>query len=412
MMGRLIKFNAHLTVGRDENEARARIGAVKADEAGIEAMAPKMRHYAVKLEGVPAAGANIIKQQMLALGGEAAVSAGVYAGKTESTDMIVMGSLDRLRLLARKLADQPFGLGELGQDLPALLENFEQKTFKVLTARGSLKLGEKPVLMGIVNCTPDSFYDGGRHFDPDAAVQRGRELIAAGAGIIDVGGESTRPGSDPVTEDEEIRRVIPVIAKLAAEPNALLSIDTQKPGVARKAVAAGAALINDVSALADPEMAKAAADTGAALILMHMKGTPRTMQADPKYDDLFGEIIAYLRERMARAAAAGVAEERIIVDPGIGFGKTVAHNLEIIRDLWRLKSLGRPILLGHSNKSYIGKVLNAGIEDRFEGTAASLAAGIIAGAHIVRVHDVAGMKRFAEMAGAIALGGNWPGETR
>jgi dihydropteroate synthase len=259
--------------------------------------------------------------------------------------------------------------------------------------------------MGIVNCTPDSFYDGGRHFDKDVAIKRCKELIHAGAGIVDVGGESTRPGSDPISEDEEKRRVLPVIEAIAADADVMISIDTMKAEVARAAVEAGASIINDVSALADPEMAGVAAKTGAALVLMHMQGTPKTMQKGPVYADLFGEVIAYLRERMDKAVAAGVQKERIIVDPGIGFGKTAAHNLELIRDLWRLRSLGRPLLLGHSNKRYIGAVLGAEPDDRFEGTAASLVAGVLSGAHIIRVHDVPGMKRFADMAWAILSGG-------
>ncbi|HUT53044.1 MAG TPA: dihydropteroate synthase [bacterium] len=402
-----MKFNLHLSAARSDAEAGSRLAAVKADEDGIEAMAPKLRHYCAKLEAVPAPAATVIKERMLMLGGEAAVSGEVYAGGSGPTDVLLMGTAAQLRALGGKLMGQGPGLEELAADLAVFLDRVERRVFTVPTPRGELALGKAPVLMGIVNCTPDSFYDGGRHFDQDAAIRRGLTLLEAGAGIVDVGGESTRPGSDAVSDDEESRRVLPVIERLAAEPDALISIDTVKPAVARRAMEAGAAMINDVSALTDPEMARAAADTGAALVLMHMRGTPKTMQQDPHYDDLFGEIIAYLALRMERAMAAGVHEESIIVDPGIGFGKTVAHNLELIRDLWRLRTLGRPILLGHSNKSYIGAVLNADKDDRFEGTAASLVAGIMSGAQIVRVHDVKGMRRYAEMAGAIQLGYNW-----
>jgi dihydropteroate synthase len=396
-----MKFNAHLSAARNDAEARERISAVLADEGGVAAMTPKMRHYNIKLEAVPAPAANILKRRMLAGGGEAAISAGAYAGKSDQTDVIMMGTADQYLALSKNLREQPFGLSEMADELPRFLTDIEKKEFEIPTPRGVLELGNKPVLMGIINCTPDSFYDGGRHFGAEKAVERAKRLIDDGADIIDVGGESTRPGSDPVSEDEELNRVIPVVEKLASQKGVMISIDTRKPGVARRAVETGAAVINDVSALADPEMAKVAAETGAALVLMHMKGTPRTMQKDPKYDDLFAEIIAYLRERMDWAVNGGVSEDKIIVDPGIGFGKSAAHNLELIRDLWRLRSLGRPLLLGHSNKRYIGAVLDVGPDDRFEGTAASLVAGIIAGAHIVRVHDVAGMKRFADMAWAI-----------
>jgi dihydropteroate synthase len=261
--------------------------------------------------------------------------------------------------------------------------------------------------MGIVNCTPDSFYDGGRYHTAEAAVHRGLELVAAGADIIDVGGESTRPGADDVEADQEAQRVVPVIERLARETKAVISVDTQKASVARRAMDAGASIINDVSSLADPDMTTVAAQTKAALALMHMKGTPRTMQQHPTYHDLFGEIIAYLRDRADRAVQDGVPGDRIIMDPGIGFGKTVAHNLELIRDLYRLRSLGRPILIGPSNKSFIGKVLDAGPEQRGPGTAVALAIAVIAGAHILRVHDVAAMKPVVDLAYAIALGEKW-----
>jgi dihydropteroate synthase len=261
--------------------------------------------------------------------------------------------------------------------------------------------------MGILNVTPDSFYDGGKFNTLEAAVRRGRELAEAGAELLDVGGESTRPGAEAVSATEEIARVVPVIERLATETGALISADTRKAAVARAAMAAGAAMINDVSALSDPEMGKVAADAGAALCLMHMQGAPKTMQDDPRYDDLFGEIIAFLRERMARARAAGVSEDRMLVDPGIGFGKTVAHNLELIRDLGRLSELGRPILLGPSNKSFIGKVLGAEPDDRGPGTAAAIVAGVLAGANILRVHDPAAMKPFRDMAWAIKMGEEW-----
>ncbi len=401
-----MKFNAHLTIARSEEEAGQRLQAVNADQEGVLAMAPKMRHYCIKLEGVPVAGANIIKQVMLKAGAEAAESVNAYAGRGESTDVILMGTLDQYEALREKIKEAPFGLSELARDLSSLMAGVERKVFKVPAPRGELELGKKPLIMGIINATPDSFYDGGRFFDQAAAVEHGKKLMREGADIIDVGGESTRPSSEPVSAEEELERVMPVIEALF-DQGAFISIDTGKAVVAGKAVEAGAAVINDVTALADPDMAGLAADTGTGLILMHMKGTPRTMQKDPRYHDLFGEIISYLREGIDRAVSAGVSEESIIVDPGIGFGKTVAHNLEIIRDLWRLRSLGRPILLGPSNKSFIGAVLGAQIDERLEGTAAALVAGVLSGAHILRVHDPAGVKQYVDMAWAIAEGEAW-----
>jgi len=400
-----MKFNAHLTIARSEGEARARLAATGCAPEGMAKMAPKLRHYAIKLEGVSSPTANILKQEMLSLGGEAAILREALTEPKARGNVILMGTVRQLRDLARKLKPQPFGLKALAEDLPRLIEYAERTEFVIPTRKGELVMKERPLLMGIVNVTPDSFYDGGRFAETEAAVDQVFKLAAEGADLIDVGGESTRPGAEPIPAAEELKRVIPVIEAAAEELSQPISIDTRKAEVAREALQAGAAMVNDVSALGyDPDLAKVAAEAKAPLILMHIQGTPKDMQQDPHYDDLFGEIIAFLRERIERAKAAGVAEEMILVDPGIGFGKTVAHNLELIRDLWRLRSLGRPIVLGPSNKSFIGKVLNVGKDDRAEGSAAAAVAGVLAGAHILRVHDVGYHRRFVEMAGAIRAG--------
>jgi len=319
-----------------------------------------------------------------------------------------MGTVRQFELLKEKLFPQPFGLKKLGEEIIELIEKFEQRKFKLNLPSGVLELGEKPVLMGILNLTPDSFYDGGKYLDPERALDRAWEMVEEGAEIIDIGGESTRPGSEPISLEEELRRVMPVLEKLSSRlKGAFISIDTQKSEVARRAVDLGASIINDISALGtDREIARVASESGAGLVLMHIKGTPKNMQKNPVYEDLFSEVIGFLRQRINRAKQAGVEEEKIIIDPGIGFGKTVDHNLELIRDLWRLRSLGRPILLGPSNKSFIGAVLQVEKEERFEGTAASVVAGILAGADILRVHEPGKMKRFAMMAGAIQAGKN------
>ncbi|ROR03033.1 dihydropteroate synthase [Desulfosoma caldarium] len=266
-------------------------------------------------------------------------------------------------------------------------------------------LGHRTLVMGIVNITPDSFSDGGKWATHDAAVAHGLELVRAGADILDIGGESTRPFSDPVPLEEELRRVLPVIQELRRHTDVPISIDTTKAEVAYQALRAGADIINDVSALRfDPEMPAVAAEFGVPLILMHMLGTPKTMQQSPHYEALFSEIIRFLEERMAVAMAAGVDRNQMIVDPGIGFGKTVTHNLRLIRDLDALAVLERPILLGASRKRFIGTVLDAPVEDRELGTAVVNAIGIAAGAHIVRVHDVAFHRRAALMADALRNG--------
>jgi dihydropteroate synthase len=257
--------------------------------------------------------------------------------------------------------------------------------------------------MGILNVTPDSFADDVALTDPAIAADAALRMEADGADIIDIGGESTRPGAKPLTEEEELRRIIPVIERLAAEVMTPISVDTYKASVARKALEAGASLVNDISGLRfSPDMAKVIADHGAALAIMHIKGTPRDMQQNPVYDDVIGEIRGYLAEGVEIALKAGVDREKILVDPGIGFGKTLEHNLVILNRLQEFRVLGRPILIGTSRKRFIGTVLGIlAPEQRIEGTAATVAIAIERGARVVRVHDVAQMARVARMTDAI-----------
>lgn len=255
-------------------------------------------------------------------------------------------------------------------------------------------------VMGILNVTPDSFSDGGRYFDPDLAVARGEQLTADGADFLDIGGESTRPGADPLPESEEIQRVIPVIGKLVRRIGIPISIDTYKSGVAEAAIDAGASIVNDISGLtADAKMLDVIVRHKATVVLMHMAGTPKTMQSNPRYLNVVNEVREYLARQAERASEKGV--EQIIVDPGIGFGKDLEHNLELMRDLRGASPPGYPMLVGPSRKSFIGKILNLTVEERLEGTAAAVAACILRGAHIVRVHDVKEMKRVALVADAL-----------
>jgi dihydropteroate synthase len=244
--------------------------------------------------------------------------------------------------------------------------------------------------MGIVNVTPDSFSDGGLFLDADAAVQHGLELAAAGAAVLDVGGESTRPGAEPVSPEEEAERVVPVVEQLAAE-GARVSIDTSKLDVARAALDAGATLVNDVAAFRfAPELAGLVAERGADCVLIHMLGEPRTMQRDPRYDDVVSEVRAFLEERLAFAVAEGVPEERVWLDPGIGFGKSVEHNLELLRRLDEIVAIGRPVVVGTSRKSFLGKLAGGRPEDeRLPGTIATNVLALERGASVFRVHDVA-----------------------
>ncbi len=246
-----------------------------------------------------------------------------------------------------------------------------------------------PSIMGVVNVTPDSFSDGGRFLAAADALAQGLALVREGAAIVDIGGESTRPGSEPVAADEELRRVLPVVEALADRVGVPISVDTTKAEVARRALGAGAALINDVSALrADPEMVEVVAELGAPVCLMHMLGAPKTMQQDPHYDDVVDDVLQFLEERMAFALARGVAEDQLLVDPGIGFGKTVEHNLTLLRHLDRFVALGRPVVLGTSRKRFLGAILGSEPGERVIGTVATTVVGLLAGAHVFRVHDV------------------------
>ncbi len=261
----------------------------------------------------------------------------------------------------------------------------------------------RPVLMGVLNITPDSFYDGGRFFARDAALSQLGRLQSEGADIIDIGGESTRPGAEPVSADEELRRVLPAI-EAAAELDVPISIDTTKSQVARAALDAGAEIVNDISGLRfDPELGALAAERGAGLVLMHIRGEPRTMQERVHYDDLMGELVAELDESVDRARVAGCDASQLVVDPGIGFGKTAEHNLVLIDQLERIVGMGYPVLVGPSRKSFIGEALHLRIDQRLEGTIAACVICLLHGARIFRVHDVAAVRRALEMAQAIVV---------
>lgn len=271
------------------------------------------------------------------------------------------------------------------------------------TSRREFDLAQRGLIMGVVNVTPDSFSDGGHYLDTSAAVDHALRLARDGADILDIGGESTRPGAAPVSAEEELRRVLPVIKALAGRTSAALSIDTSKAVVARAAVEAGAEIINDVTALrGDEAMAGVAASTGSAVVLMHLRGTPQTMQIDPHYDNAADEVTAHLRERLAAARASGIREDRLAIDPGIGFGKSVEHNLQLIAHLGVLAALGHPVLLGVSRKSFLATAADApDLADREAPTIALTALGFHLGARIFRVHEPAPNLRALRVAEAV-----------
>lgn len=300
-------------------------------------------------------------------------------------------------------AEAPLGC----EDFVAAVRRYTESRFTLTLRSGAIELGERTRIMGILNVTPDSFSDGGRFHNFDAAIAHGEKMAEEGADIIDVGGESTRPSAEPVPVEEEAGRVLPVVEHLSKKLPTPISIDTCKAEIARRALDAGAQMVNDISALRfDREMIKVVRESGCPTILMHMQGTPKNMQENPRYDALMPEVISFLKERIGFVLEEGVGLEQIIVDPGVGFGKTVEHNLELLRELAQLKALGRPILVGPSRKSTIGKVLDAEAHDRVEGTAAAVAVSIAGGAHIVRVHDIKQMARVSKMTDAI-MGKKW-----
>ncbi len=262
-------------------------------------------------------------------------------------------------------------------------------------------LSARTLVMGVINVTPDSFSDGGRFVAPGAAIAHARQLMAEGADLLDLGAESTRPGAEPVTASEQIRRLAPVIGALAADPQACLAVDTADAEVADRALELGAQVVNDVTALADPGMAAVVARRGAGLILMHMTGTPATMQQDPRYGDVAQEVRGHLAARFEAARTAGVPAERIVLDPGIGFGKTVQHNFELLARLEEFKSLGRPLLIGVSRKSFLGRTLDLPVDQRLEGGLAAGAVAVFLGARILRTHDVAATVRAVRIADAL-----------
>ncbi len=269
----------------------------------------------------------------------------------------------------------------------------------------ALDCGERTLVMGILNVTPDSFSDGGKFLDQRAAIEHGLRMVDDGADLVDVGGESTRPGSDPVSADEERDRVVPVVEALASKVRVPISIDTRKPSVAKAALDVGATIVNDVSGGRDPEMFDVVREARAGMVLMHMKGEPKTMQETPHYDDVVGEVHEYLRERIEAAAFAGFEPERLCVDPGIGFGKDLEHNLTLLHHLDALLDLGRPVLVGPSRKRFIGTLLDLPDDQRVEGTAGAVAWLVARGAHIVRVHDVKEIVRVVRVVDAIARAG-------
>lgn len=395
--------NVRLIEVRDVKEAMIELKRIGVDERGVQIMAPKALGLALKIENLSCGAANILKQTALSSGADAAIHRDVITGEADCSHSIVFGNLRELESIGEKLKGQPFGLHEIGGEICSLVKAVEEPRGWVLNLPNHrLDLSKRTHIVGALNVTPDSFSDGGLYVEPDRAIERAHQMVEEGADILDIGGESTRPGSDPVPPKEELRRVMPVIERLIGNLEIPVSIDTCKSEVAEEALSAGCEIVNDIAGLGfDPHIAETVANHSAGVVITHIKDTPKDMQLDPTYTDLMGEITQYLKERAELALEAGVNRHAILVDPGIGFGKTVEHNLIIIKRLRELKPLGFPILIGPSRKSFIGKVLDLPVEERLEGTLASLALSIANGANLVRVHDVLQASRACKLVDAI-----------
>lgn len=389
-------------------EAVKLLESINVDPQGIEAMLPKTRHLNVRIDGLSCKTANILKQEMLSLGGDAAVARGAVGCTIPETDALLMGTEKQLRRLQAKLARQPFGMKALAESVGELLDRLAIEGYVWKTSHRDIAMGPKTLLMAILNVTPDSFSDGGNHFTPEKAIECGLKLAEAGADIIDVGGESSRPGSEPISAEEELRRVVPVVKALSKRLTIPLSIDTTKAAVAYAAMQSGAEIINDISAMQmDRSMAAVAAESKAGVVLMHMRGLPKTMQTEyVPYENVAGDTLDFLRDRMNTAIDSGIREESLVLDPGIGFGKSVEDNLSLLKHLSEFKALGRPVLVGVSRKAFIGRLTE--VEEpagRLEGTIAAVTAAILGGASVVRVHDVQAMKKAIAVADAIRCAG-------
>ncbi len=390
----------------DPEEAEEELTRIGVDPYGIEAMRPKMSYLKVLLEGIECKVANILKQEMLSIGGDVAVSRGSVGCSIEKTDALIMGTEKQICALVGKIALQPFGLKKISLELKELLNNMARTRFQLTTPERTIEIAGRTLIMGILNRTPDSFSDGGAYEDIETAVRRGIALEEEGADILDVGGESSRPGSDAVSAAEERERVISLIEALKKRITIPISIDTTKAEIARIAVESGAEIINDISSMrSDDRMLSTVARYKVPLVMMHMRGTPKTMQqGDLSYVSLWGEIIDFLRERIEAAESAGIDRENIVVDPGIGFGKSLDDNLRLIKYLRELRTLGRPILVGVSRKAFIGAITGGEPLERRDGTIAAVVASIINGANIVRVHDAAVIRKAVAMTDAIMRG--------
>lgn len=370
-------------------DLEAELARIGTDAAAWSIFSLKSDVLVLKLHGLSCATANILKQTALAAGADCAVHSRVASGRVRRSDALLFATRRQLAAITLRLRHQPECASRVGPAIEQLLRHWNMSRLTIRVGNRRIDLARRTHVMGIVNVTPDSFYDGGKYLDPKRAIEHALRLEDEGADFIDLGAESTRPGSEGVTRQEQLRRLVPVLRRLRGRLRIPISVDTTSAFVAEVALREGASMINDVSGLqADAKMAPVVAKAGVPCVVMHMKGRPKTMQRKPKYRNLMDEIVESLSRSVATGEAAGIARGQLLVDPGIGFGKTVKHNLEILRRLRELRSLGVPIVVGPSRKSFIGSLLDLEPGERLEGTLAACSLAAHNGANVVRVHDV------------------------
>lgn len=392
------RWNASLLSVANEKESCFELKKVSVDPYSEHLLSPKMLFFNIKVYDISSVQANILKQEMLSIGGEAAVSREALVCSKKKGDVVLSGTLKHFKRLSEKLAAQPFRLNELGEALTRKISSFTDEPGWVVNGNNLLVSG-KPVVMGILNVTPDSFSDGGKFENIDDALRHADKMISDGADIIDIGGESSRPGAKAVSVKAELKRVLPVLKEIKKRFDTAVSVDTCKSAVAEAALDEGAGIINDISGLAfDGDIARVVAKKRGSLIIMHMKGSPSNMQRNPVYKDLTKEIIFFFEKQLDFAVKNGVQLAKIALDPGIGFGKTVSHNLEILKNIAAFRGFGRPVMIGASRKSFIGNITGADVDKRAAGSVASAVAAYIKGARIFRVHDVFETKQAINIA--------------
>ncbi len=388
----------HVVYINKQSEARSILGEIGSDLGSYPYMIPKAVHRCIKLKNISGPAANIIKQEMLSRGGEAAISREAIVDRSK-TDVLLMGTLRQYELLIDKLHKQSLGLGKLAIEIKNLLDNLESQSKIIELANGKeLEIGKKTIIMGILNITPDSFSDGGKYLEPARAVARAGEMLEQGADIIDIGGASSRPDSVMIDEEEELKRILPVVKSLASQ-GTIISVDTCRAAVAKAALDNGAHIINDIGNLKiDTNMQPVVTEKQATVILMHNRLQINQGQA---YEDIISDIVCEIQESVELLENSGLARNKIIIDPGIGFGKSPDENLYIIKQISAFKSMGFPVLVGISRKSFMGRILNLDVDERLESSLGLMAVSIMNGADIVRVHDVKESQRVAQIVDAV-----------